>query len=177
MKTAFALLALALLGTPALAQHHGGGGHQGHSPYAGSEQRAIKALSDQQIEDLRAGRGMSLALPAELNGYPGPLHVLDLAEQLELTQAQQQRTQALYQEMQREASTLGERVIESERALDALFADGKATSENVTETTAKAARIQGELRAVHLKYHLHMMALLTPEQIKRYGHMRGYHGS
>jgi hypothetical protein len=47
------------------------------SPYAGMQTRSIKALSEQQIADLKAGRGMGLALPAELNGYPGPAHVLD----------------------------------------------------------------------------------------------------
>jgi hypothetical protein len=36
------------------------------------EQRDIKTLSNQQIADLRAGRGMGLALAAELNGYAGP---------------------------------------------------------------------------------------------------------
>ena len=40
------------------------------SPYAGMQTRPIKSLSDQQIADLKAGRGMGLALPAELNGYP-----------------------------------------------------------------------------------------------------------
>lgn len=34
--------------------------------YSGLEHRAVKALSDQQIADLRAGRGLGLALPAEL---------------------------------------------------------------------------------------------------------------
>ena len=48
-------------------------------PYAGLDVRAVKALSDVQIADLRAGRGMGLALPAELNGYPGPTHVLEHA--------------------------------------------------------------------------------------------------
>jgi hypothetical protein len=38
----------------------------------GMQSRPIKALSDQQVSDLRAGRGMGLALAAELNGYPGP---------------------------------------------------------------------------------------------------------
>ena len=51
------------------------------TPYAGMQNRAIKALSDEQIAQLRAGKGMALALAAELNGYPGPLHALDLAEQ------------------------------------------------------------------------------------------------
>ena len=52
------------------------------SPYSGMQSRPIKALSEQQIADLRAGRGMGLALPAELNGYPGPVHVLELADKL-----------------------------------------------------------------------------------------------
>jgi hypothetical protein len=65
------------------------------SPYAGMQTRAIKALSDQQIADLRAGRGMGMALPAELNGYPGPAHVLELADKLELTPDQRASVQAL----------------------------------------------------------------------------------
>ena len=40
------------------------------SPYAGMQNRGLKALSEQQIEDLRGGRGMGVALTAELNGYP-----------------------------------------------------------------------------------------------------------
>jgi hypothetical protein len=58
---------------------------QARQPYAGLEARSIKTLSDQQIGDLRAGRGMGLALAAELNGYPGPMHVLELADALGLS--------------------------------------------------------------------------------------------
>lgn len=57
----------------------------GTSPYAGEEAREIKALSPSDIDGLIAGRGMGYAMAAELNGYPGPAHVLELAEQLELT--------------------------------------------------------------------------------------------
>jgi hypothetical protein len=59
-----------------------------HQPYAGLQARPIKALSEQQVADLRAGRGMGLALAAELNGYPGPLHVLELSKELDLGQSQ-----------------------------------------------------------------------------------------
>ena len=65
-------LLLSVLATAAVAQHNGG--------YAGFEQREIKALSPEQTEDLREGRGMGLSLPAELNGSPGPLHVLQLRD-------------------------------------------------------------------------------------------------
>jgi hypothetical protein len=68
MRTFIALAAI-IASTAALAQDH--------HPYAGMAQRQVKSLADQQIADLRAGRGMGLALPAELNGYPDPAHVLE----------------------------------------------------------------------------------------------------
>src|SRR6476660_3859242 len=80
---------------------------QSHQPYAGFQSRPIKALSEQQIADLRAGRGMSLALPAELNGYPGPLHVIELADTLALTTSQTARVRRLYDEMKEKAAALG----------------------------------------------------------------------
>src|SRR5438105_9796338 len=92
------------------------------APYAGFEQRPIKALSTQQIDDLKAGRGMGLALAAELNGYPGPMHALELADQLGLTQEQRTRVQSLFAGMKAEAVPLGEKLIAQERELDRQFA-------------------------------------------------------
>src|SRR5215216_7227194 len=80
-------------------------------PYAGLETRAIKALSDQQIADLRTGRGMGLALAAELNGYPAPSHVLELADRLGLTPEQRGRMEALQAAMKRETIEFGQQVI------------------------------------------------------------------
>jgi hypothetical protein len=57
------------------------------SPYAGDETREIKALSPQEVSDLLAGKGMGFAKTAELNGFPGPAHVLELASQLQLRQS------------------------------------------------------------------------------------------
>ena len=174
MRSILALAAYALLTTPALGQSHGHGGVHGHSPYAGLEKREIKALSNDQIADLRAGRGMSLAQAAELNGYPGPMHVLELAQPLELTPDQRARTQSLFEEMQRAAAALGTRVIERERALDALFAQRKATPVSLTSAVTETTALHGELRALHLKYHLEMVDVLTPRQIARYNELRGY---
>src|SRR5882762_6811305 len=109
-------LAVAL---PAVAQHP----QVQHTPYAGFHQRKIKALSDQQIADLRAGRGMGFALAGELNGYPGPLHVLELADKLQLTDQQRQRIQQFFDSMKAEAVPLGEKLIEQESALDRTFAE------------------------------------------------------
>jgi hypothetical protein len=69
------------------------------APYAGQQARAIKALSDADIAALRNGEGMSMAKAAELNGYPGPAHVLQLAPQLGLTETQQREVQAVFDRM------------------------------------------------------------------------------
>src|SRR6187455_816978 len=82
------------------------------TPYAGMQTRPIKALSEQQVADLGAGRGMGLALSAELNGYPGPSHVLELADRLELSADQRIRVQQLFDSMKAEAIPVGSRLVE-----------------------------------------------------------------
>src|SRR5260370_35761868 len=67
----FPVVVFTLLGAAAIAAQP--------SPYAGQESRAIKALSDTEIDDLANGRGMGLAKAGELTGYPGPSPVLDTA--------------------------------------------------------------------------------------------------
>jgi Spy/CpxP family protein refolding chaperone len=143
-------------------------------PYAGLEQRAVKALSAEQIADLKAGRGMGLALAAELNGYPGPLHVIELGRELDLSQAQRDRVQALLEAMKAEAVPLGERVIAQEAALDRAFAQRTITAERLAAATAEIGATQGALRAAHLKYHLLVAEVLTPAQMQHYAALRGY---
>jgi Spy/CpxP family protein refolding chaperone len=175
MKSTLLALALAAAAPAALAQHSAShAGNAAHSPYAGMQDRGIKALSDGQIADLRAGKGMSLALAAELNGYPGPAHTLELATPLGLSEAQQRETQALFEQMQAEAIAAGRQVIEAEAALDRLFREGAADAARMQAATKEAARAQGELRAVHLHYHLRMREVLTTRQTEKYAALRGY---
>jgi Spy/CpxP family protein refolding chaperone len=147
---------------------------QSHQPYAGLEQRAIKALSEQQIADLRAGRGMGLALPAELNGYPGPLHVLEHADALGLSTEQRDRTRSLFEAMKAEAVPAGERLIEQEARLDRLFAAREVDAASLAAVTEEIGATQARLRQAHLKYHLAMMDVLSPAQIEHYRKLRGY---
>lgn len=174
------LTGAALICATAFAQHvhehRSGDGHppQPPMPYAGMQNRAIKALSDEQISDLRAGKGMALALAAELNGYPGPMHVLDLAEQLGLSDEHQRKTKQWSEQMKAETATLGEQVIAAESALDRLFRERQASPDSVRQATEKAAQAHAQLRNAHLRYHLLMRDLLTREQIARYEALRGY---
>jgi Spy/CpxP family protein refolding chaperone len=162
------MLAGALAG-PAFAQG-------GPSPYAGQQAREIKALSDEDRTALLEGHGMGYAKAAELNGYPGPTHVLELAPQLQLTREQELATRKLLADHKEAARKLGVAVIEAERALDQAFASRRADEATVRQLAADVARLQGELRFEHLKTHLAQAALLRREQIAHYASLRGYTG-
>jgi hypothetical protein len=141
------------------------------TPYTGMQMRSIKALSDQQIAELRAGRGMGLALAAELNGYPGPSHLLELAEKIGLSDVQLNAARGMFEAMRAETIPIGERLIAQEAALDKLFADHTITPENLSVATAEIGVTQAQLRAAHLRYHLSTLAMLEPAQIQRYSMM------
>ena len=146
----------------------------GQQPYAGLQHRPIKTLSYQQIADPNAGRGMGLALAAELNGYPGPVHAIELADQLHLSPEQVTKLKALFESMKAETIPLGVSLISQERELDNAFANRTITLANWEITTQKIGTTQGALRTAHLKYHLSTVAILNPEQVTRYNELRGY---
>ena len=136
--------------------------------------RSIRALSDQQVADLKAGRGMGLALAAELNGYPGPTHALELAGKIALSQNQRSRTETLLAAMKGETVPIGEEVIAREGALDKQFADKTVTPQSLDSATSAIGAANARLRSTHLKYHLAMLEILDPAQVSAYTHLRGY---
>ena len=144
------------------------------SPYVGLEERPIKALSQGQVDEYLKGHGMGLALAAELNGYPGPKHVLELARDLDLAASQVQQVQEIFDAMHVEAVALGEQIVEFERELDDLFRAGKIDDVSLERNLADLGVTQGELRRVHLAAHLRTKALLSADQIDRYSRARGY---
>jgi hypothetical protein len=143
-------------------------------PYAGLEARPIKALSEEQIADLRAGRGMGLALAAELNGYPGPMHVLELADALGLSEQQRAAVERLFAGMRSEAVPLGEQLIAQEADLDRQFAGKTITPASLVAATDAIGATHAALRRAHLRYHLFTAELLTPAQVRHYAELRGY---
>ena len=167
LRTLVLAIATCSLTTPVLAQHAA-------TPYAGQQTRAIKALSPEDIAGLLEGEGMGMAKAAELNGYPGPVHVLALARELDLTAKQRERVQAIFDRMSAVAKPLGAELVEHERVLDQSFAKGEITPDRLTAETAAIAELAGRLRSVHLAAHLETRALLDPDQIARYQQLRGY---
>ena len=157
---------LFLLAAPVFAQHPSG--------YAGHQVRDIKALSPEEIKRYQSGAGMGFALPAELNSYPGPMHALELADQLKLTGPQQAAIKTLMDSHKAQARAIGARLVESERQLDALFRSHAVTEEDLSARVAAAGVIRSEYRLSHLETHRRTRQLLTPDQIALYDRLRGY---
>lgn len=179
-------LGASLAGSTALfAQHAGHAGHgpstqQNHSsasaptPYAGHQQRAIKALSDKDVQDLTEGKGMGLALAAELNSHPGPMHVLEHAQALALSDTQRSSTARLLRTHKEEVRVLGRQLVEAERELDQAFATRQINSSSLTARMQRIGALQAAIRDAHLQTHLQQTALLTTAQVAQYNQLRGY---
>lgn len=163
-------LSLAMLGA-------GSAGAQSHNPYAGQHERPIKALSEDDTRQYLAGAGMGYARAAELNNYPGPMHVLDLADQLELSAQQRDAIRQLMDEHKRDAREIGAKVVKAERSLDELFQKQDADRQALEQAVRQAASLQGEYRLSHLETHRRTRALLTSDQIAAYDRLRGHGGN
>ena len=146
------------------------------SPYAGEEVRDIKALSPQEVRSLLEGRGMGFAKAAELNGYPGPAHVLELGDQLALSADQRRRTRALFAAMEREAMALGRELVSGERELERLFASGTINQQSLQQALLRNGELQARLRGVHLQAHIEQVKILDALQVEQYSALRGYGG-
>lgn len=145
------------------------------SPYEGQQTRAIKALSEGEVQGLLEGAGLGYARAAELNGYPGPRHVLDLADSLALKAEQARQIETIFSHMRDSALVLGRQLVEAERELDDVFSDGRASGPVVSALTEEIGRIESRLRYTHLAAHLATADILSESQIEAYVKLRGYH--
>jgi hypothetical protein len=144
------------------------------SKYIGQEKREIKSLSNEDIKELRTGAGWGLAKAAELNGLPGPKHILEMKQEIELTVKQENMVIALYNKMNKEAIRLGNELIEYEEELNNRFAERNIDEKTLDELLGKISEIYKSLRFTHLSAHLQTPNILTENQIKKYNKLRGY---
>ena len=145
-------------------------------PYAGQEGQAISSLSAADVAALEAGEGWGLAKPAELNDHPGPAHVIELADDLDLSADQRTRIDAAFAAMRGAAQEAGRALIAAERALDRGFERGDLDRTALRELLAQAEAARARLREVHLAAHLDITPVLSREQRERYATLRGYDG-
>ena len=173
VRVSFVILMLALV----VITQAGNAQHSHVSPYAGQEKRAIKSLSPDDIAELRRGGGWGLAKAAELNGVPGPVHLLEMKEEIALDDGQIAAITDVYQEMKAKAIQQGEALIEFERQLEDHFQNRTITDEILRSSLDAIAQTRKELRYTHLAAHLKMPNILSPEQIEKYNALRGYSNS
>ena len=176
--TAAVLSATIVMGGAAFAQHAGHGPAHGlgttATPYVGQDKRGVASLSDGDVAALLDGKGMGFARPAELNGYPGPMHILELAEELELSTTQRAEIEGLFQQMKTRARAAGEAYVAAEMALDAAFKTRNADTQSVAQLTRDADQKRAEKRLTHLDAHIEARRILTETQRQRYATLRGY---
>ena len=145
-----------------------------HEPQVLTGSTQARSLTESEVQGYLHGRGMGMAKPAELNSYPGPMHVLELADKLSLTDTQRRDAQRTFEAMRAEAIRIGKLIVEKEGDLNRLFAGGKAERGAVEHIVREIAELQAKLRAVHLNAHLEMKRMLSVEQIKTYDELRGH---
>jgi Spy/CpxP family protein refolding chaperone len=160
------------LAMPAVAS--GAPGHAYRSKYAGEEKREIKSLSSDDIRELTEGGGWGLAKAAELNGLPGPKHILEMKNEINLTEDQEARVKLIYREMNAKAVELGEVLIAHERELNSLFANRNMDEQTLEDLLGRISETYKMLRFTHLAAHLKMLDILRDEQIEQYNKLRGY---
>ncbi|WP_164823002.1 hypothetical protein [Sinorhizobium meliloti] len=170
MRILFLMLIAVTLPLSAAAE----GEHVHHSPYAGQELREIKSLSADDLAELETGGGWGLAKAAELNGIPGPSHVLKMKTDLALTVDQETSTQHIFEKMRKDAVSEGKRLIAGELALEIGFREDSLTEANLRAQLRAVETIRANLRYIHLTAHLEMMRVLTEAQVKQYSELRGY---
>jgi len=146
----------------------------GRSNYAGEESRQIKSLSASDIEELRNGRGWGLATSAELNGVPGPAHLLELKKEIALSDDQEREIKLIFDDMKSRAILQGDKLIELERKLDNEFINKPATPQSLRSLLTSIAETRSDLRYIHLFTHLQMLDIVSEQQIKKYNMLRGY---
>ena len=147
--------------------------HGGHQPDAGVEpHRRLKACATESDAVLREGYGAGLAFAADENGYPGPVHVLELKDRLALTPEQEATMTALREAMFARARPATARLLDAEARLAALFAGGRADEPSVRATVTQVERARTEVRLAHLLTHLATRDALTEGQRGTYQALR-----
>ena len=149
--------------------------HTHSSKYKGQESRLIKSLSQEDIVELKKGGGWGLAKAAELNGFPGPSHLLEMKNKINLTSTQEAKIKVIFKQMKKDAIVLGKKLILLEHQLNDSFSHKSITDKKLERYVQDIMDVRSKLRLVHLSTHLQTPNILTQKQIDLYNGLRGYY--
>ena len=160
-------LAAGLAGV-AFAQGSAHHGMPGSTPHHALAQTCDGAFE----ENVRDGRGFGMAFVADQQGYPGPLHVLELKDRLRLSRDQEAKAEVLLAAMFAESRPKSARLLDAEAKLRRLFAAGRPDEASVRTAVGEVETARADVRLVHLLFHLKMRDALTDEQRRVYQEAR-----
>ena len=144
------------------------------SSYVSQLDSPVRGLSVQEVDDLLNGRGAGYARSAELNSYPGPRHVLDMQQTLDLSPEIVSQVETIFNYMEASAQKLGREIVQGEAELSQGFAERTLSETEMQVQVEELARLYGQLRATHLQAHFQTRPLLSAQQIDVYNFLRGY---
>ena len=97
---------------------------------------------------------------AELNGFPGPRHVLDLKKELALTSKQVSEIEEIYRKMNLLAVKVGAELVAKEAFMDREFKEKRVNSKSLKKMIQSSAVKYSELRYIQLVAHLETAKIL-----------------
>ena len=167
-RTTTTLIAMTVAGTMLSSHAAAQGAHAGHGAQAGAPRHAPDVCEREFEQVVADGRGFGMAFAADRQGYPGPLHVLELARHLGLTADQETRVRGLMDATFAESRPKGALLLAAERRLEALFGSGRLDETSVGAAVAEVERLRADLRALHLLTHVRTREVLTDAQRRAY---------
>jgi Spy/CpxP family protein refolding chaperone len=129
--------------------------------------------TDNEIQELLNGEGISIDHDEELNQYPGPNQVLAAADELGLSREQVQKITAINEQMRRDAVSLGRAIMDQEKELEQLISTG-ASTDAANLMLREVAEKHQKLHDIHLAAHVQVKSQLTPEQLEEYHRLHAH---
>jgi Spy/CpxP family protein refolding chaperone len=113
------------------------------------------------------GRGMGMG-----HGLPGPGMLLQVADEISLTEAQKEKLEQMMVDFSLEKVDLRAELEKAQIKLQALMRDDKARETEVNAAIDDATRLKGELQKMRYRHHKEIRSLLTDKQIDRLKELR-----
>lgn len=136
----------------------------------------LRGVSADEIRGFTEGRALRLARAAEKNHNPAPYYILKYRSELGLFDEQLTPARAILEQERAQASKLGKELLADEAKLEVLLANlsGGNHDEQIAALTREIARLEGEIRLVHLQADVAAKKLLNSTQQVQYDALRSY---
>ena len=134
----------------------------------------LHGVSADEIRGYTEGRSLRFGRAAEKNHNPSPYYILKYKSELALFDEQLTPARAILDRERAQASKLGKELLGDESKLEALLSTPGSREDQIAELTREIARLEGEIRLVHLEADVAAKKLLNSSQQVQYDAVRSY---